>query len=372
MVSTSRIRTHLRAIALLPAVIGFVLGGGIGEVAAQQGTIRVEENLRAEPSGTIIGRLSPGTRVVAVESQGSWSRITIEGFVWAQALQVRTSGSFDLIVAVSDGENLREAPAGAILGRLNSGTLLEEVERIPGWIRVRRTAWIWTPSLTLAATPAAAPPAGRGGGAPLAEAPPANPPAASPLLVPTASDLVATELSGRTEGWVQSGAGGTRMTIAPNGAAIGRVEPGTDLRVVGREGNWARVLVEGWVWMPALGAGGETVGDPTIARGVEIRDLLTNFDRYRGRLVEVELQFISLERAEQIRSDFYEGEPFLLTRAIDQDRTFVYVAVPPGRLAEVQSLAPLERIRIVGRARSAAAVFTGSPILDLMELTRVR
>jgi hypothetical protein len=132
------------------------------------------------------------------------------------------------------------------------------------------------------------------------------------------------------------------------------------------------VLVEGWVWMPVLDLGGETIGDPTIVRGVEIRELSANFDRYRGRLVEVDLQFISLERAEQVRSDFYEGEPFLLTRALDQDRTFVYVAVPAGRLAEVQSLAPLERIRIVGRARSGAATFTGSPILDLMDLTRVR
>jgi hypothetical protein len=160
--------------------------------------------------------------------------------------------------------------------------------------------------------------------------------------------------------------------LTPGGEAVGRVEPGTDLRVVARDGNWARVLVEGWVWMPVLDLGGETVGDPTIVRGVEIRDLSANFDRYRGRLVEVELQFISLERAEQVRSDFYEGEPFLLTRAIDQDRTFVYVAVPAGQLAEVQSLAPLERIRIVGRARSGAAAFTGSPILDLMDLTRVR
>jgi glycosyltransferase involved in cell wall biosynthesis len=68
----------------------------------------------------------------------------------------------------------------------------------------------------------------------------------------------------------------------------------------------------------------------------------------------------------------YAGEPFLLARALDQERTFVYVAIPEGRLAEVQALAPLERIRIVGRARSGAAAFTGSPILDLMELARVR
>jgi hypothetical protein len=193
MVSNSRTRTRFRVASLIPTVIGILLGGEIEEVAAQQGTIRVEENLRAEPSGTIIGRLSPRTPVVVGQSQGDWSRVTIEGFVWAQSLQLRTSGSFDLIVAVSEGENLRESPAGTVLGQLDSGTLLEEIERIPGWIRVRRTAWIWTPSLTLVAARVAAPPSGRAGGA-AAGAPASTPSASAALLAPVAADAVAAEL----------------------------------------------------------------------------------------------------------------------------------------------------------------------------------
>ena len=37
-------------------------------------------------------------------------------------------------------------------------------------------------------------------------------------------------------------------------------------------------------------------------------------DDYRGELLQWDLQFISLERAEEIRTDFYANEPFLLTR----------------------------------------------------------
>jgi len=361
---------------------GLVPFGWNDEVAAQSATVRTEENLRAEPNGAVVGRLSPGTQVVAGETQGSWRQVTVEGFLWAQSLQVRTFGSFDLVVSAPDGENLRRSPSGDIVGRLSSGTLLEEVERIPGWIRVRRTAWIWGPSLTIAAAPApaatpspapTAPPAASPAPAPSSMAGSAVPPS-PPSGAGTPTALDAASVGGAPQGWVRSGADGTRILVSPDGDALGRVEPGSDLRVMAREGNWARVQVEGWVWMPVLGpaAGGETLGDPTVLAGVRIRDLVTDFERYRGRLIEVDLQFISMERAEQVRTDFYEGEPFLLTRSVEQERSFVYVAIPAGRMAEVQSLAPLERIRIVGRVRSGAAAFTGSPILDLMEMTRLR
>jgi hypothetical protein len=91
----------------------------------------------------------------------------------------------------------------------------------------------------------------------------------------------------------------------------------------------------------------------------------------RGQVVSWDLQFVSLEEAERVRTDFYEGEPFLLTRASSPGRTFVYVAIPPERVHEVEGLIPLERIRVVGRIRTGRAALTGNPILDLLELTRL-
>jgi hypothetical protein len=94
-------------------------------------------------------------------------------------------------------------------------------------------------------------------------------------------------------------------------------------------------------------------------------------EAFRGMVVEWELQFVSVEEAERVRTDFYEGEPFLLTRATSPDRAFVYVAIPPERLTEVEGLIPLERIRVVGRIRTGSAALTGNPILDLLELIRI-
>jgi len=90
-----------------------------------------------------------------------------------------------------------------------------------------------------------------------------------------------------------------------------------------------------------------------------------------GRLVTWELQFVSLEEAEAVRTDFYEGEPFLLTRPVgDESTRFVYVAVPPEALVTSRGLTPLERVTVVGRIRTGASALTGAPILDLVELRR--
>ncbi len=85
-----------------------------------------------------------------------------------------------------------------------------------------------------------------------------------------------------------------------------------------------------------------------------------------------ELQYISLEEAEAVRTDFFEGEPFLLCRYGGPDGPFVYVAVPPERLQEVEGLVPLERIQVFGRVRTGASALTGTPIIDLLGLERRR
>lgn len=139
------------------------------------------------------------------------------------------------------------------------------------------------------------------------------------------------------------------------------------MQVVAREGNWVRVQLEGWVWSPE---GADSAATPQPATGATVEAVVADPARYRGRVVSWTLQFIALERAERVRTDFFEGEPYLLARAGGADGIFVYVAVPPERLGDVQGLTPLERVRVVGRVRTGAAGLTGSPILDLVEIRR--
>ncbi len=165
--------------------------------------------------------------------------------------------------------------------------------------------------------------------------------------------------------WVRTGPAGAAVLSAPDGDTLAAAARGAELRVLGREGNWTRVRIEGWVWGPSI----PEDGAPTLVAATP-GEVAADPGSFRGKLVQWDLRFISLERAEQVRTDFYPGEPFLLTRTITGGDRFVYVAVPPDRLEEVRALAPLERIRIVGRIRTAAAAHTGSPILDLLELRR--
>jgi hypothetical protein len=350
-----------------------LLLGGLGLAPApawgQQARLRVDENVRFEPQGTIIGRLQAGTPVRIEEDRGPWSRVTFEGAIWAASVQRRTTGTFEYIVTASDGENLRQAPQGAIIGRLSEGTLLNE-RRDAGappasWVLVRRTAWIWNASLdrtgsaggatTAAPTPAPA-------RAPATGTPPA--PAQAPPPAPAAQ-------------WLRVAPGGGILQVAPDGDTLAVLQPGTELQLLGREGGWARVRMEGWVWMPGAAqaparAPASGPASDVVLRGVRPVELTREPDRFRGRLVEITLQFISVERAEAIRVDFQEGEPFLLTRSPEADRTFVYLALSPALLVEARRLSPLDRIVVVGRVRATSASLTGNPILDLVELRRVR
>jgi hypothetical protein len=81
---------------------------------------------------------------------------------------------------------------------------------------------------------------------------------------------------------------------------------------------------------------------------------------------------ISLERAEAVRTDFFEGEPFLLARFGGGDGAFVYIAVPPERMGDVEGFVPLERISITARVRTGGSSLTGTPIVDLISIERSR
>ncbi|MDX1566637.1 MAG: hypothetical protein R3223_02485 [Longimicrobiales bacterium] len=328
------------AFLVLAAASAAVPAAGFGTLLhAQTATVSTEENFRAEPNGTLLGRIRPGTVLGVASTEGEWVRATLSGWVWNPSLEATDREGFDLLVSVDGGENLRVEPQGTILARLEEGTLLEVVERGDSWTRVRRTAWIWRPSVEMDEEAA------------------------------DSGVEAAPEEEGAPGGWSTVGPDGLAILSAPDGDTLARGAPGSQVRVLGRQGSWARVQVEGWAWMPDAEAG-DAPADTAVLTEVGPDDVAANPDRYRGRVVSWPLQFISREEAESVRTDFYEGEPYLLTRSTGASAGFVYVAVPPERLSEVQALMPLERIHVVGRIRTGSAALTGGPILDLLDLSR--
>jgi hypothetical protein len=298
-----------------------------------------------------VARVEAGATMAVVDRRDRWLQVDVEGWIWERSLQATNREGFDLVVSQPQGENLRSTPSGTVVGRVGRGTLLNEVEQRPGWIRVRRRAWIWSASVVETSTRTATPAAGR---STAAERPGgASGPAES-----------------RPGAFVPADARGAALLTAPAGDTIAKTAPGAELEVVSREGSWARVRIEGWTWLPERDS---TTGATTPAPAVLTpRDLAANPTGHRGRVVSWELQFISLERAEKVRTDFFEGEPFLLTRFGGSDGPFVYVAIPADQALEMEGLVPLERLRVTGRVRTGASSLTGTPIIDLVALERVR
>lgn len=312
-----------------------------GVHAQDRAGLRVDENLRAEPQGVIIGRLPAGSSISVVSVQGSWVQVDLRGWIWTPSIRVTDRGSFDLTVSASPNENLRAEPSGTIIAVLEEGALLNELEESQGWTRVRRVAWVWGPSMDLSGDAAPAPP----------------------------STSSRSDQGSSGEGWWRPGSGGMPILTGPDGDTLAQAKPGSELQILAREGNWVRVRLEGWSWAPE-GSEPDSVGEGIVSEATP-EEVMQDPERYRGQVVSWELLFVSREEAERVRTDFFEGEPFLLTRTTSSDRAYVYVAIPPERRTEVEGLIPLERIRVVGRIRTGATAFTGSPILDLLELTRI-
>lgn len=327
---------YLRRQAVAVVLCGSLATAASEGLGGQTARVAVDENFRAQPNGTLLGRLQAGAALDVLDVSDSWLQFDLNGWVWERSLRVTGRSDLGLVVSEPGGENIRATPAGDIVGRLEQGTLLREIERAPGWVRVRRRSWVWGPSVEL--------------------------------------DHVVAERPRRRaaaapgEPWLTSGGRAAAILSAPNGDTVATAAAGANLRLLAREGNWARVRVDGWTWLPE----GSTEARDTIAvTDVDVSDVTATPSSYRGRVLQLDLQFISLERAGKLRTDFYEGEPFLLTQAGRREGVFVYVAIPPERLGEAEGLSPLERIRVIGRVRTGASTLTGSPILELLSLTTI-
>ena len=319
-----------------------------------------EENFRKDPAvvaGNRLATVLEGTVFDLVGRRGRWNRVTLEGWIWKPSVASDTRDGMDLVVSKPGGENLRERPdAGSRrVAILERGMLLDSLETSGNWIRVRRTAWIWSESVTeTAVADATDPPPSRAReetmSAPGEEG-----------LDPTGSGAPSgTTLPDR----LVIDESPVMLLVSPEGDTLATLNAGADLSVLDRQGEWARVRLEGWIWEPStLPADSAAVSDSLTAS-----DLRSNPTQYVGRRVRWTVQYVSLERAETVRTDFYEGEPFILARPEDRSQGFVYIAVPPELLAQVQELRPLQMIEVLGRVRTGRSALMGVPILDLLAI----
>lgn len=291
------------------------------------------ENFRREPAGRKVATVLRGAELRVLSTRDRWVQVELSGWLPADAVARERRGGFDWIVTRNGGAQLLREPAGGSgpIAELAEGFGFERQEERGAWVRIRREGWIWAPSVEVVAASAAAPRA--------------------------AADS--------DPGVLHVGPTAAAVHDRPDGDTVATLAPGASGQVLGRTGDWYRVRVEGWVYGPAASDSAVRVADTGDLSPAQLR---AEPARYRGALVRWRVQVVALRRAEPVRTDFKEGEPFLLARGPGGDRGFVYLAVPPHLLSSAESVAPLSYVTVVGRVRTGRSDLMGSPVIDLTDI----
>lgn len=295
--------------------------------AQERKRLTVESDLFKAPGEQPLGRVLAGTEVAVTRTQGDQSEIALEGWIFARSLTGTSREGYDLIVTRRPAENLRQAPNGPALARLGSGVLLKKVDAKGGWTQVRRTAWVASKNLGPPSGGDASPPSAIGAG-------------------DRAEVLHSVPLLGAAEG-----------------SPVGSLNAGTPAKVVGRSGEWTRIAVEGWVRESDLKA-----SESGVLLGVTQAEVRAAPARYIGQVVEWRVQYIALQKADELRPEIPAGQSYLLTRGPLPEPGFVYIIVPPDKLAQFQAVPPLRELVIRGVIKAASTKYLPTPVLDLVSV----
>jgi hypothetical protein len=336
-----------RILYALPVVLGLAAPPPV----AAQGRYRVTNDgewFYQEPSGRRLARLARGAIVGGGETRGEWMQVTLEGYIFATSVGPSPRPDFDLAVTHAPEENLRSSAGGALVAKLAEGFGLKKVDQDDRWVHVTRLGWVSTSALAVVLDVSATrtvSDSDQGGGTP-GPRPGAD---TTPAAAPTASR--------------QQPARATTLYRAPDGPEAGTVTAETPLRVLGRTGEWTRVQIEGWVKATEL-----QTAPPGVQVGVSAAELRAEPQRYAGQVLRWTLQFIAVQKADDLRPDIPAGATYVLARGPLPERGFVYVIVPDARLASIQALAPLATIQVTARVRQGRSRYLGNPVVDLISL----
>lgn len=156
----------------------------------------------------------------------------------------------------------------------------------------------------------------------------------------------------------------TELRTSPNGAVIGTVTGATTVSPLARERGWVRVRMEGWVRERDL-----LPVDSTLRAGLSAADMRVDPEGVKGKLVRWDVEVLAFQRADALRRDLQLNEPYLLARGPAGENALLYLAIPPGLVAEARSIPALKLMRITARVRTGRSAPTNVPILDVETLT---
>jgi hypothetical protein len=310
-------------------------------IAQERFRVAQDVSIRKSGNGVVLGTLTRGSDITVRKVEGAWAEFRLEGWMFNSSIARTNREGFDILTRVQ--ENLRVEPNGRILARISAGALFDRQEQRGAWSRLRRDVWIPRSALQslTASPPVAQRPAGRD------SAPDAG--IGAGVAVSAPGDYV--EL-----------AGATPLLITPEGTPLGTLQTGSRARVVTRSGEWVRVQVEGWIkeseTRPAPDSGAMT--------GVTAAEVRAAPGRYVGKVVDWRVQFLGVQRADDLRPEIPSGRHYLLTRGPLPETGFVYVIIPNDQVERFRAITPLQELSVRGRIRSASTRYLPTPVLELV------
>lgn len=312
-------------------------------VLAAQSRVTQTTSFRKDPAGTVLATLQAGVAVKTGKTQGDWTALTLEGWVFTQSTEATSRDGFDISITPANGENLRSAPNGRIVARIGKGALFNKVGTQGGWTRVTRAGWVSTKALSSGPAPPAA-------GANAASSGSAPPPA---VVGGDMADRVAALRS-------------TSLALTPDGPPLATLETGASGQVIGKSGEWVQIQLQGWVRETDL-------SEPASAAipGVSVAQVRADPSKYVGQLLEWRVQFISVQTADELRPEIPNGAKYLLTRGPLPEPGFVYVVVTAAQLPTFQAASPLQEFTLRGRLRATQTRYLPTPVLELVQVMDV-
>jgi hypothetical protein len=230
------------------------------------------------------------------------------------------------------------------------------------WTRIRRSAWI--PSAALpktVAVRAAAPVQAKAAPKPAAASRPPAPQA--PQAAQAAADG-SDEVPASPQG-AMSVSKPTTLLSFPGGRALGEIAAGATVQTLAHDHGFAKVRIEGWVPEKEL-----SPADSSAASQLTAADLRSDPEGTRGKMVQWEVEVLSLQIADPLRRELARDEPYLLAKGPGAENALLYLAVPPSLLTQAKALAPLTRVLITARVRAGHSEPVGTPILDLKSISK--
>ncbi len=269
-------------------------------LASQGGRYRVSVDnawFYQDVAGRRIARLASGAVLSGGATRNDWIQITLEGWIFSTSVGPSDRPDFDLLVTKTPNENLRGAPAGPLVAELAQGFGLKRAtapDSSGRWVHVQRQGWVQLSALAPIADVVATRTTDttttdtthvRQAPGPIPQAPtPVDSTRAQPMRV-------------------------TTLYRAPDGPEAGTVATDTPLRVLSRNGEWTRVQFEGWV------KGGDLQAAPAgVQVGVTAAELRAEPQRYVGQVLRWNLEFIAIQKADELRPDIPSGSSYVLAR----------------------------------------------------------